>query len=425
MREIIFIFFALIDVYLFDYFLKKTFSIKINRSFHKALLMIIYMITAYVYVNNIQHFMFIYITFMLYSYLIFQISFFKSLIICIIYYVICLCSFIISFFFIDITYQVTISQILIQRNLKLLSMAMNEIVKYGIIIFFISFINLRKRKLRLPTLCVFVILPISTLLIMLGSTNYLSQSHTFSTVFLLGTLGLLITNVSMLYVVNRIVKGNEAVQEYEVLRVKKEYECEYLQMLERYRKDTRVYMHDFYKHIRVMNQLVNENKQEELKTYLFELTMNTDQIKHQFHSGIEELDIILNSYSQQLQTNHITLKLQTHSLDVSWIKLMDFNAIITNLLDNALESCMKCENRFIVLGIVQYGEQCIRIKMENSCRDAKFQNHEYVTTKDDSECHGLGLLSISRIVQLYHGSCKFEFQANKNTFVSIILLELS
>ena len=94
----------------------------------------------------------------------------------------------------------------------------------------------------------------------------------------------------------------------------------------------------------------------------------------------------------------------------------DMENLFGNLLDNAIEACMKEEIdvRFIALDCKMFHSQLV-IKVENSKRNGSIISLE--TTKENKTEHGFGVPSISDILARYNGRVKFVDHGNKYSVI--------
>ena len=103
---------------------------------------------------------------------------------------------------------------------------------------------------------------------------------------------------------------------------------------------------------------------------------------------------------------------------------MDLSLIIGNLLDNAMEACMKMkeeEEKFIRVYIDILKGQ-LYIYVMNSVGEApKRVGRIYLTTKD-KKFHGLGLIRMDQVVQKYHGY--LDRQNEDGVFATEVMLPL-
>lgn len=106
------------------------------------------------------------------------------------------------------------------------------------------------------------------------------------------------------------------------------------------------------------------------------------------------------------------------------ISEVDLSLIIGNLLDNAMEACMKMkeeEEKFIRVYIDILKGQ-LYIYVMNSVGEApKRVGRIYLTTKD-KKFHGLGLIRMDQVVQKYHGY--LDRQNEDGVFATEVMLPL-
>ena len=93
-------------------------------------------------------------------------------------------------------------------------------------------------------------------------------------------------------------------------------------------------------------------------------------------------------------------------------------------MDNAIEASQKVKNKpFIDIKIFDnkdYVNIIIRNKIDNS---VLFLNPNLFTTKKDKNSHGIGLMSVKKIVKKYNGMYKV-YEENKMLVVNIMIKSL-
>ena len=97
--------------------------------------------------------------------------------------------------------------------------------------------------------------------------------------------------------------------------------------------------------------------------------------------------------------------------------------IISNLLDNAIESCIKYNgDKFISLKIL-HEKEYILINVINTTSNTKvnYNGSALKTSKEDKENHGLGTQIINDIAYKYNGNVKYEIVDNQ--FIANVMLE--
>lgn len=135
------------------------------------------------------------------------------------------------------------------------------------------------------------------------------------------------------------------------------------------------------------------------------------------------INVILTLKHEEMKKYGISFKVNVKS-ELSAIPVSDreLTSVITNLIDNAVEACCKCEKSKDV--IMTFGKQqgFYIIKVENSyCVNDIYvpdSVSEAITTKDDKETHGYGLRAIYEISKKYDGN--FSMYREEDMVVSVV-----
>ncbi len=172
----------------------------------------------------------------------------------------------------------------------------------------------------------------------------------------------------------------------------------------------RGWRHDYRNHIAVMQSDLKTGKLDALEKYLGELNIDLNTVDTVVKTGNVTVDAILNSKLALAQNKSIRTDV-TASVPETDITDVELCVIIGNLLDNAMEACLKIENeadRFIRVYIGLFKEQ-FYISVTNAMTGTpKRVGKIYKTTK--GEDHGFGLMRIDGIVKKYGGYLKREHE---------------
>ena len=158
-------------------------------------------------------------------------------------------------------------------------------------------------------------------------------------------------------------------------------------------------------------------------SYLEKMEREIRVYETQNKTGNQILDAVLTNKAMICQNKEIELKFIVDGGALSFMEDMDVSALFGNMLDNAIESAEKQQEkqkRLIWLYVTKE-KQFVRIRTENYCDEkVRFKNGMPVTTKKDRRLHGYGMKSIKSTVEKYHGSV-VAAQEN-NSFEQKILL---
>lgn len=162
--------------------------------------------------------------------------------------------------------------------------------------------------------------------------------------------------------------------------------------------------HDLKHQITLLKAEANSQKSIQ---YLEEMEQDIRSYEAQNKTGNKVLDAVLTSKSLYCQNNDISLTCVADGTLLDFMAEMDISALFGNVLDNAIESVQKLddkEKRLIHLSVAEQ-KSFLRIRVENYTEEnISFRNGMPVTTKKDKHLHGFGMKSIQSTVRKYGGS---------------------
>lgn len=172
--------------------------------------------------------------------------------------------------------------------------------------------------------------------------------------------------------------------------------------------------HDMKHYIDCSLSLARDGEYTKLMEYLEELSDNkliflSDYIR----TDNAVLNAVLNSKIQIMKQKGIYV---TYSIKMGKIEIADtdLSAILSNLLDNAIESCEKNKRKSCVDIRIFTSAAYLFIHIANTVEEDVAQNNpELKTTKKEKNLHGIGIHSVKRIVSQYDGTTKFHQKKNK------------
>lgn len=233
---------------------------------------------------------------------------------------------------------------------------------------------------------------------------------------------LLLSNMSLMFIVSKIIKNNKLKLENEFIKNKLEVDYKYYSDLQvSHEKIKRLY-HDMKNHIICIEETTNNNSKIS-KEYLSSINKELDRLNVGFNTGNEVLDVILNNKREVCAENNIDFRVVMDFSKVNFVEYFDICTIFSNSLDNAIEACNKVEeykNRWISLKGT-YVNNFYIVKIENSkINKVKYLKGEFLTDKKDKFLHGIGLKNIRIAVEKYDGEMIVESNSNKFTLKILI-----
>lgn len=184
----------------------------------------------------------------------------------------------------------------------------------------------------------------------------------------------------------------------------------------------RGWRHDYHNHIQTLLALSGDEVKS--REYLLNLNDDLTKVDTVLKTGNVMVDAILNSKLSLINSKNI--KVNAKAVVPPELKLseIDLCVIIGNLLDNAMEACLRQsenEERFIRVFIGVLKNQ-LYISVSNSVGGkVKKSGKNYISSKN-SETHGFGLMRVDRIATKYNGYVNR--QNEEGVFATEVMLPL-
>ncbi len=165
-----------------------------------------------------------------------------------------------------------------------------------------------------------------------------------------------------------------------------------------------------------LSTLMNITDNDEVKNYISSIYDDLEKYSVVGKTDNKILDIILSEYQSICYSKGIELEVDIKTANLSFIEPSKLVALLTNILDNAIESAENCDEKNVFLSINR-AENFDVLICENSCCISPKITDDYVkTTKQNKEFHGFGTKSIAKITKQYNGNIKYEFDKTQNQF---------
>ena len=202
-------------------------------------------------------------------------------------------------------------------------------------------------------------------------------------------------------------------------------EKNYITAKESYETNAKLY-HDMNNHFLLLQSYLKENKVEEARAYLEKLSKERTKHIYERYTGIEAIDYILSQKREKAENNRIHMKIHGEYPKDCKIDSVDLCTILTNLLDNAVEACMKQpegEPREIQVTIRRL-HQFIIIKIANSSiASPDIRNGKLHTSKKDGNLHGWGMRSVLSAVEKNQGTVQYEYREKMFTVSAMLFYQ--
>lgn len=272
--------------------------------------------------------------------------------------------------------------------------------------------------LIIPVISIFTMSFVS--LIIINIEDQLSpMQHIFS---ILSILGILMTN-SLVYVLYVNMQKDHAKQlEYSILQQSFKSQEKSVEETKILYQSVRSIRHDLKQHFQVALTMLHSGKINEAVDYMEKYNDTVlDGISNKVFCDNDVVNYIINSKSKICSDRHIKIYIYIAN-EIPEFSDLDLCVLLGNALDNAIEGVSGEGNNEIYLELRNV-DNFFMISVKNTIINSVLEdNPNLISTKNEKEVHGLGILSMKEVVQKYNGS--IEFYESDNKFCCDMLLDI-
>ena len=263
--------------------------------------------------------------------------------------------------------------------------------------------------------------PLSIIIFIYVSNGEIIINSKNSALTIFSLVLLIISNLISFYIFGETIKKNKIKKEldFEKMRIKENEQ--YYTSLKKNIYDFKAYRHDLKHHFSTLKSMLYLKKYDEAYEFVNSLYDKTCELSD-IRSGDEFIDLVLTSRLHKIYFFNIKMYFEIMPLDLSFINAMDLNTIYANIIDNAINSCEECKDRYIKIQTKTNNQYQI-IKITNSCVYATEINGSFISTKKDNANHGFGLTNIQKAAKKYNGFAQFKFDTNSQEFITTIIFK--
>lgn len=216
-------------------------------------------------------------------------------------------------------------------------------------------------------------------------------------------------------------------QKEDNLKYQIQSQLEQYEIQSRYIKDLRRLKHDYKNQIHGLRYIFEAGDYEKAMNYIKELDGEVtapDLMYTQFsnHNLVDAILQDVNAKTKEMKIQFVA-NIQIENLPFTDLELC---TIFSNLMNNALEACIKMEDgqRFIHIKGQRVNSHLV-IKTVNSFNgELKYRNGKLETLKKSKDQHGLGIDRIKKIVEAHHGELEIRPNIDNKEFEVFIILSI-
>jgi sensor histidine kinase YesM len=167
-----------------------------------------------------------------------------------------------------------------------------------------------------------------------------------------------------------------------------------------------ILIHDMKNHLKTIQIMAQENNDHNILCYVDPLVNGLQNNTKLVNTNHFELDIVLNMKIQEAEQKGIAIQAVCDDMTELKMQTKDICSLFSNILDNAIEANEKVEKdspKWIHFSCERRGNMLV-VNVSNPVA-GKLEEREgrLQSTKKDEGIHGLGMISMQRVVESYHG----------------------
>lgn len=239
---------------------------------------------------------------------------------------------------------------------------------------------------------------------------------------LFGILCLVILNIVLFYMVVRLSRTSNIEAENKLLKLQNEYQSNYIENIKNQEKEIKTIRHDLKHNLFVIDTQLKQKKYKEAENHISDLLHQQVFLGGTVCTDNDTVNAIINSkiiYAKSIGIN-VFVQSCKHIIDIADIDLCN---LLGNLLDNAIEACVRCTSNEKEIKIqISSGNDTMTVSVKNSIEKSVLKNNSKLSTsKKNASEHGIGLNSVNRIVNKYSGKLDIYENSNNMFCVTAIL----
>jgi hypothetical protein len=197
----------------------------------------------------------------------------------------------------------------------------------------------------------------------------------------------------------------------------------YYTVLRQEMEEIKAARHDLHHHFTLMKGYLQNKQFGELATYIAAYQGPAYSDEPLLYSENHVINILFHHYNMLCKHNRVFFDVRSELSGPLRLADADLCGLLSNLLENALEACLRIESgrRSIRLGLMELGDDLI-IRTENTTDGSVKHSGDTFLSSKGSGRTGYGLLSVRAIVKRYHGTVEFSWDEEKRVFTSVAIM---
>lgn len=340
-------------------------------------------------------------------------------------------------FFVGIVFSAnTDSLMIMEASLKRFTAVFFTFLLYIFILKLILLFKNKNKELFNKQWILLILIPLVSLVLVISIVELAlnPEKQIFTLIYItISSICILGLNIIIYVIIAILNKTNKVNTEITLLNQAKLYEEKNANILKAMYEETKTLKHDIKQcieniYVEVSNLPIdNEQSQiymSNLKSYINDVHGKYAKIGYIVNTGNRSLDNVL-TYKINAAKEHGITVLTDITYKIEGIEDIDLSILMGNLIDNAIEACLRIENLSKPITIkISRKKLYLSISVVNPIENSIMKtNPGFRTTKEDKKLHGLGVRSIKNITEKYNGLLNYRETEDGYIVAEVMLIE--
>lgn len=210
----------------------------------------------------------------------------------------------------------------------------------------------------------------------------------------------------------QIVVSKERDDYKELIQQKEKYfqiNMDYYEAQKNFNREMLAFRHDESKHMQRILDYCRQNDTEGAIRYIKEIRTEVIDPIYLYDCGNETASAIINVYRKKAEDAEISFECRGHMPEYTGILDIDLCIVLSNLLENALEACIKVKGQRFIYVEMRYEEDEMYLQIKNSVNECG-NKHNWELKTQKGEGHGIGMKNVNRVVNKYKGNITWDIE---------------
>lgn len=250
---------------------------------------------------------------------------------------------------------------------------------------------------------------VSYIMLIILFDSYADQNDMSMAAFLF-TCVLVVANLASLYLINMLASSERTSRESALMKQQMAIQTESILAFERNYRAQRKTVHEFQHHLQTINDLLSGNETEIARKYVNSLQETQTTRILAVNSRHPIIDAILNHKYQIATEQQIDVQIQVNDLSSVEINIDALVVLLSNLLDNAIEACLRVKKDPAIDCSILNDDGLLFISVSNTSLPVTIVDDTIPTSKLPKQDHGYGLMIIRHILDQYNAEYTFTYE---------------